>query len=65
MTNRRKQLVALAFNKLDKDGSGTLEPDDIISTYDASKHPDVMAGKRTTADVLAEFLETFEVLTPL
>ncbi|KAJ1423524.1 hypothetical protein B484DRAFT_315850, partial [Ochromonadaceae sp. CCMP2298] len=61
MTNRRRQLVALAFNKLDKDGSGTLEPDDIISTYDASHHPDVMAGKRTAADVLAEFLETFEV----
>jgi len=32
-----------------------------MQTYDASKHPDVMSGKRTAQEVLREFLETFEV----
>jgi len=61
MSERRKRLVALAFNKLDKDGNGMIEPDDIIGTYDASRHPDVLSGKRSANDVLREFLDTFDV----
>jgi calcyphosin len=61
MNERRRQLVNQAFNVLDKDGSGTVEPDDIIGTYDASKHPDVLAGKRSADEILREFLDTFDV----
>ena len=39
----RKGLVEKAFRKIDKDGSGYLEISDIKDTYNASKHPDVMA----------------------
>lgn len=28
--------------------------------YDASKHPDVIAGKSTEADILEQFMSTFE-----
>lgn len=28
--------------------------------YDASRHPDVIAGKCTEADVLEQFISTFE-----
>ena len=50
-----------AFKKIDKDGSGILELNDIKGTYNASQHPDVKAGKKTEDEVLGEFLETFEM----
>jgi calcyphosin len=61
MSERRLALVNMAFNVLDRDGSGVVEPEDIMSCYDASKHPDVIAGKRTAGDILQEFLDTFDV----
>jgi hypothetical protein len=61
MSQRRKNLVDMAFNILDKDGNGVIEPSDLLDTYDASKHPDVLAGKRTKNEILREFLDTFDV----
>jgi len=52
--------VKAAFKKIDKDGSGILELNDIKGVYNASKHPDVKSGKKTEDEVLGEFLETFE-----
>lgn len=60
MNSLRKSLVNQAFDKLDKNGNGILELDDIMKIYDASKHPDVRSGKKTKESVLQEFLETFE-----
>jgi Ca2+-binding EF-hand superfamily protein len=57
----RLKIVRLAFNSLDKDGSGILEPHELMDKYDTSKHPDVISGKKTSSQVLREFLETFEV----
>ena len=34
---------------------------DVISKYNASKHPDVISGRRSAGDVLREFLDTFDV----
>jgi calcyphosin len=61
MSDRRRSLVALAFKKLDKDGNGMLEPSDVAGAYDATKHPDVLSGKKTSTEVLREFLDTFDV----
>jgi hypothetical protein len=61
MNERRKQLVGMAFSKMDKDGNGFIDPEDIIDTYDASKHPDVLAGKKSAEEVFREFLDTFDV----
>ena len=61
LNERREAMTRMAFNKLDRNGDGVLNPDEIMKIYDASKHPDVMSGKRTTQEVLREFLETFEV----
>jgi hypothetical protein len=60
MNNFRKKLVMQAFNKIDKDKSGFVEISDIKGVYNASRHPDVVQGKKTEDDVLMEFLETFE-----
>ena len=37
-----------AYAKLDRDGSGVVDIDDIRDVYNASRHPDVLAGKKTT-----------------
>lgn len=48
LTNNRAALVKKAFSKLDKDGSGVVDIDDIKGVYNASRHPDVLSGKKTT-----------------
>jgi len=60
MNERREQLVLMAFEVLDADKSGTIEVSDVEDKYDATKHPDVIAGKRSTQEVLREFLDTFD-----
>ena len=61
LTKRRLNLVNQAFEIIDKDGSGIVEPKEIMSCYDAKAHPDVIAGKKSAEDVLREFLSTFDV----
>jgi Ca2+-binding EF-hand superfamily protein len=61
LTERRLKLVHLAFSHLDKDGTGIVDAEEVASLYDASKHPDVIAGRRTSTDVLTELLDTFDV----
>lgn len=41
-----------AFDVLDKDKSGFIDITDIKGTYNASKHPDVIAGKKTEDEIL-------------
>ena len=60
MTPQRLKLVQLAFKKLDRDGSGIVDINDIRGVYNATKHPDVISGKKKEDQVLNEFLETFE-----
>lgn len=54
-------MIAMAFKVLDKDGSGIVEPEDLLNSYDTSNHPDVIRGKKTPSEVLREFLDTFDV----
>ena len=60
MNERRRNIVTLAFKKLDKDGSGQIDIDDIKGVYNAGAHPDVRSHKKTEEDILYEFLDTFE-----
>jgi Ca2+-binding EF-hand superfamily protein len=60
MNPARKKFVAQAYNKLDKDKSGFIDINDIKGVYNATKHPDVLQGKKTEEQILMEFLETFE-----
>lgn len=47
LTPNRLQLVRKAFQKLDRDGSGVVDIEDIKDIYNASKHPDVLSGRKT------------------
>ena len=61
MNMTRKKVVAQAFKKLDKDGNGWIDINDVRGVYNAKKHPDVIAGKKSEDDILKEFLQTFEM----
>ena len=43
----RKGLVQRAFKKLDRDGSGVVEVNDLEGVYNAKKHPAVIEGRKT------------------
>lgn len=60
MNMARKKIVAQAYKKLDKDGNGWIDIDDVRGVYTCNKHPDVISGKKTEDQILQEFLETFE-----
>ena len=61
MSERRLKLVKQAFNMIDVDGSGMVDADEIALKYNASKHPEVLSGKKNPNEIMKEFLETFEV----
>jgi len=60
MNPSRQKIVMQAFKKLDKDGNGWIDINDVRGVYKANKHPDVLSGKKTEDQILQEFLETFE-----
>ena len=61
MNSNRLALVKKAFKKLDTNGSGDVDFNDICEIYNAKKHPAVLDGRKTERQVLEEFLSTFEM----
>ena len=64
MNDRRLKVVALAYEKLDRNGDGQVTLDDIAKIYDASKHPEVRAGRMTEEQVFREFISMWDTETP-
>ena len=56
--------MALAYEKLDRNGDGQVTLDDIAKIYDASKHPEVRAGRMTEEQVFREFISMWDTETP-
>lgn len=50
----------MAYNKLDKNKDGKITLEDIAGVFDATKHPDVMTGKKTPEQVYGEFLANWD-----
>ncbi|KAG1699156.1 hypothetical protein DVH05_014073 [Phytophthora capsici] len=67
LTGHRLEYVREAFAKLAKTRNSRemdkvlLEPSDVVEGFDASAHPDVLAGRRGVDHVYREFLETFDI----
>jgi calcyphosin len=61
LNERRRKAVEAVFAVMDVDGSGEITAQELMQRYDASRHPEVMAGLKTPQAVLQEFLDTFEV----
>eukprot|EP00941_MAST-03F_sp_MAST-3F-sp1_P004880 g4880.t1 len=60
MSIRRLNLVGQAFNVLDASGDGQITIEDIEDKYDASKHPDVLSGKKSEREALIDFMNQWE-----
>lgn len=52
----RRELVALAFNKLDKTKNGVVNIEDLVSTYSVEFHPKFKSGEMSKTDILNEFM---------
>ena len=55
----RKRLVNEAFDKLDANGNGTLELEEVKNNFDPSRHPDVIAGTKSVEQARFGFFEMF------
>lgn len=60
MPKRRIKIVKQAFARLDTSGDGVATIDEVERLYDASQHPEVVAGRLRPRDALLEFLRVFE-----
>lgn len=58
---RRKAMIHMAFNVLDRDKSGEVDIKDLTGVYNAKMHPDFIRGKVTEEEVLQDFLQNFQV----
>ena len=60
MNDRRKNLIKILFDSFDKNKTGYVDIDEIRNSYSPVNHPDVLSGKKTEDEVLAEFLDTLQ-----
>jgi len=60
LNDRRRNIVTIAFNSLDRDGSGVLTVSDIKDVYDVSKHPKVVEQAISEEEALEQFLDGFD-----
>ncbi|GLC50852.1 hypothetical protein PLESTB_000438900 [Pleodorina starrii] len=60
LNERRLAMVKRCFKVLDINGDGKVTLADLERRYDASRHPDVIAGTKSQRMVLLEFLGVFE-----
>ena len=56
----RRNLINSAFNKLDNTRKGVINMNIIRGGFIPKGHPDVVNGKKTEQEVLAEFLDNFD-----
>lgn len=60
LSARRRAMIMLAYDQLDRDGSGLVTIDDVKLAYNADEHPDVKEGTKSPDEVLKEFMEQWE-----
>merc|ERR1712048_128179 len=60
MSEQRRELTEQAFVKMDTDGSGELDINDLKGVYDCSHHPKVISGEWSEDQALSEFIKMFE-----
>ncbi|CAM9102213.1 unnamed protein product [Chrysoparadoxa australica] len=58
--SKRRKLVRIAFDALDKTGDGVVTIEDIRDSHDTSFHPDVQSGRVTADEALVSMLEQYE-----
>ena len=62
LNERRKNLIKMAFDTLDTDGSGYITVDEMNEKYDVSHNPEVQQGKITAAEAMEQFMKQWDRL---
>lgn len=62
INEKRKQIIEVAFKKLDPYAKGVVPLDTIKEEYLADRHPDVLSKIRSEGEIITEFIDTFELL---
>lgn len=62
LSDKRKALVRMAFDILDKDGSGVVTVDELEAVYNVSANPEVQAGKITPQEAMKQFMSQWDRL---
>lgn len=60
MNDRRKKLVDMAFDKLDKTDDGVVTLEDLKGVYTVTNHPKYQSGEMTEEDILNTIIKKFE-----
>merc|ERR1712060_261089 len=60
LSERRINLIKMAYKKLDRDHSGVVDLNDICNQYDVSFHPKFKSGEMSKNDILNEFLAQWD-----
>ncbi|KAF4318209.1 hypothetical protein G195_008570 [Phytophthora kernoviae 00238/432] len=60
MPKRRILLIKEAFSKLDTSGDGNATLEEVERLYNASQHPEVLAGRMKPRDAMLELMSVFE-----
>ena len=61
MSQLRLNVINMAFQKLDKTRDGKISCEDLANVYNVKQHPKFQNGELTEQQVLAQFLDSFEV----
>lgn len=61
MNDFRNYLANKAFDILDYNNQGFVTMDEMVARYAVQRHPAVVEGRKSEEQVLAEFIDTFEV----
>jgi len=56
----RLDILFEAFTRLDKSGDGVIALAELAPRYDCSRHPDVLAGRKTKDEVVQEFIADWD-----
>ena len=60
LNDRRKEMVRMAFDILDKDGSGEITLDEIAEVYNVDNLPEVLTGKKTKEQAYRDFVSKWD-----
>ena len=56
----RETIIKTLYEKFNKDNNGNISLNEIKLLFNASKHPDVIGGKKSRGEVYGEFLDNIE-----
>lgn len=59
LPSRRKNVLQILWERLDKERRGFVETDAFLAAYDVTRHPDVTSNRRQPSDVANDFYELF------